>query len=121
MKASHEPGCGASWFDRLTMKRLLRSRPVFDRLTMKRFLLSRSFIERSGRAFRFRGCPAAGPPSMLALKDVDSGYRRFQALFRVAMTVNAGEAVAVIGANGAGKTTLLRVISGLLPASAGAI
>ena len=35
------------------------------------------------------------------------------------MQVNAGEAVAVIGPNGAGKTTLLRVISGLLPATAG--
>ena len=56
---------------------------------------------------------------MLELSNVDAGYGAFQALFGVSMTVNAGEAVAVIGANGAGKTTLLRVISGLLPATGG--
>jgi branched-chain amino acid transport system ATP-binding protein len=56
---------------------------------------------------------------LLELSNIDAGYGGFQALFGVSMTVKAGEAVAVIGANGAGKTTLLRVISGLLPASAG--
>jgi branched-chain amino acid transport system ATP-binding protein len=56
---------------------------------------------------------------MLELAGVDAGYGGFQALFGISMSVKAGEAVAVIGANGAGKTTLLRVISGLLPASAG--
>ena len=56
---------------------------------------------------------------MLSLTEVNAGYGSFQALFGVSMRVEAGEAVAVIGANGAGKTTLLRVISGLLPASAG--
>jgi branched-chain amino acid transport system ATP-binding protein len=58
---------------------------------------------------------------LLELSNIDAGYGAFQALFGVSMTVNAGEAVAVIGANGAGKTTLLRVISGLLPARAGAM
>ncbi len=56
---------------------------------------------------------------MLELANVDAGYGQFQALFDVTMRVEAGEAVAVIGANGAGKTTLLRVISGMLPARAG--
>jgi branched-chain amino acid transport system ATP-binding protein len=58
---------------------------------------------------------------LLELSNIDAGYGAFQALFGVSMTVRAGEAVAVIGANGAGKTTLLRVISGLLPATAGAM
>jgi branched-chain amino acid transport system ATP-binding protein len=56
---------------------------------------------------------------MLELKDVGAVYGAFQALFGISMRVNAGEAVAVIGANGAGKTTLMRVISGMLPASTG--
>jgi branched-chain amino acid transport system ATP-binding protein len=56
---------------------------------------------------------------MLALEAIDAGYGGFQALFGVTMRVNAGEAVAVIGANGAGKTTLLRVISGLLRPTSG--
>jgi branched-chain amino acid transport system ATP-binding protein len=58
---------------------------------------------------------------MLELTDVDAGYSGFQALFGISMSVKAGEAVAVIGANGAGKTTLLRVVSGLLPATSGAM
>ena len=58
---------------------------------------------------------------MLTLKNVHAGYGDFQALFDVSLDVNAGEAVAVIGPNGAGKTTLMRVISGLIPATAGDI
>ncbi len=56
---------------------------------------------------------------MLEVKDISAGYGGFQALFGISMSVKAGEAVAVIGSNGAGKTTLLRVLSGLLPATAG--
>jgi branched-chain amino acid transport system ATP-binding protein len=58
---------------------------------------------------------------MLRLENVSAGYGSFQALFGVSLEVNGGESVAVIGPNGAGKTTLLRVISKLLPASAGTV
>ena len=58
---------------------------------------------------------------MLRLENVSAGYGSFQALFDVSLEVNGGESVAVIGPNGAGKTTLLRVISKLLPASAGTV
>jgi branched-chain amino acid transport system ATP-binding protein len=58
---------------------------------------------------------------MLELRGIDAGYGAFQALFGVSLKVDAGEAVAVIGANGAGKTTLLRVISGLMRPKTGAI
>ncbi len=58
---------------------------------------------------------------MLELDAIDAGYGGFQALFGVTMRVDAGEAVAVIGANGAGKTTLLRAISGLIRPTAGSM
>ncbi len=54
------------------------------------------------------------PDPLLAVRGLDAFYGDFQALFRIAMEVRAGEAVAVIGANGAGKTTLLKSIAGLL-------
>jgi branched-chain amino acid transport system ATP-binding protein len=58
---------------------------------------------------------------MLTLNGVSAFYGSFPALFDVTLEVAAGEAVGVVGPNGAGKTTLMRVISGLLPASSGAI
>jgi branched-chain amino acid transport system ATP-binding protein len=58
---------------------------------------------------------------MLSLTGVSAGYGSFRALFDVSLEVAAGEAVGVIGPNGAGKTTLMRVISGLVPLSAGAM
>jgi branched-chain amino acid transport system ATP-binding protein len=58
---------------------------------------------------------------MLTLDGVSAFYGSFPALFDVTLQVAAGEAVGVVGPNGAGKTTLMRVISGLLPASSGAI
>ncbi len=58
---------------------------------------------------------------MLELRNVDTGYGSFQALFGATLEVKLGEAVGVIGPNGAGKTTLMRVISGLIRPSAGQV
>ena len=58
---------------------------------------------------------------MLMLRNVSAGYGAFQALFDVSLEVRAGEAIAVIGPNGAGKTSLLRVISKVIPQTAGHI
>ncbi len=57
----------------------------------------------------------------LVVTNLVAGYGAIEVLHEVSMTVEAGQAVAIVGANGAGKTTLLRAISGLLPATKGSI
>ena len=58
---------------------------------------------------------------MLEVEGLTSHYGRIQALKGVAINVEAGELVAVVGSNGAGKTTLPRTISGVQPASGGRV
>jgi branched-chain amino acid transport system ATP-binding protein len=50
--------------------------------------------------------------ALLELEDVSARYGPVTALRGVSLTVEEGEAVAVLGANGAGKTTTLRAVSG---------
>src|SRR5688500_6916408 len=58
---------------------------------------------------------------LLELDSVDVFHGDLQAVFRLSLQLDAGEALALIGANGAGKSTLLRAITGLTPARRGAI
>ena len=50
---------------------------------------------------------------MLEVHDLDVFYGDAQALHGMAVRVDEGEVVTLVGANGAGKTTTLRAISGL--------
>jgi branched-chain amino acid transport system ATP-binding protein len=59
--------------------------------------------------------------AVLVCQGIDAGYDGVQVLFGVDVEVRRGEVLALLGTNGAGKSTLLRVVSGLLPATAGAV
>jgi len=58
---------------------------------------------------------------ILALKDVYVSYGHVQALKGIAIEVQEGELVALLGANGAGKSTTLMTISGILRPRSGSI
>ena len=50
---------------------------------------------------------------MLEVRDLDLYYGDAQALDKVALAVQAGQIVAIVGANGAGKSSLIRAIAGI--------
>ena len=52
--------------------------------------------------------------ALLAIEGLQAGYGRIQVLWDVALRVQPGEIVCLVGANGAGKTTLLRAITGVV-------
>jgi branched-chain amino acid transport system ATP-binding protein len=58
---------------------------------------------------------------LLELRAVSAAYGRFRALFGVSMSVAAGSVTALVGPNGAGKSTIARVVTGLVPCTAGRI
>jgi branched-chain amino acid transport system ATP-binding protein len=59
--------------------------------------------------------------TLLAAENVSAGYGTVPVLREVSLHVRPGEVVVLLGANGAGKSTSVRVLSGLLPTSAGLV
>lgn len=58
---------------------------------------------------------------LLELKGVHAGYGQARVLNGIALRINSGEVIAVLGTNGAGKTTLANVISGLVRPTVGEV
>ncbi len=59
--------------------------------------------------------------SVLSLKGIDAAYGSAKVLFDVSIEVAKGTTVSVVGESGSGKSTTARVITGLLPQSAGSV
>jgi ABC-2 type transport system ATP-binding protein len=58
---------------------------------------------------------------MIRTEGIEKRYGQFQALKPLDLHVQKGEVFGFLGPNGAGKTTLIRMLSGVLPPSAGRI
>jgi branched-chain amino acid transport system ATP-binding protein len=59
--------------------------------------------------------------AILAVENLRAGYATGDVLQGVAVRVEPGEVVGVLGRNGVGKSTLMRAVIGLLPARSGTI
>lgn len=58
---------------------------------------------------------------LLEVEDLASGYAGSRVLDGVSLSVDAGEAMALLGRNGAGKTTLIETVMGMVTATGGHI
>jgi branched-chain amino acid transport system ATP-binding protein len=58
---------------------------------------------------------------ILETKGLSAGYRGWEVLRGIDLTIWPGETIGILGHNGAGKTTLLRSIAGLVAPSKGTI
>src|SRR5205085_6123135 len=72
----------------------------------------------SGRGFRL---PRYRIMPLLEINDLIVLFGEIEALRGVALSVDEGQVVTLLGANGAGKSTTLRAISGLAKPAAGEI
>ncbi|HET8647168.1 MAG TPA: ABC transporter ATP-binding protein [Vicinamibacteria bacterium] len=62
-----------------------------------------------------------GPPPLLEARALDARRGPRPVLHQVTLSLQAGEAAALVGPNAAGKSTLLRVLAGLLPPEGGQV
>jgi peptide/nickel transport system ATP-binding protein len=93
------------------------------------FVLQSPAQEYTARLVAVRGASAseradptsAQAESVLKVEHIDASYGSFKVVKDVSLDVRRGETVAVVGESGSGKSTLARIITGLLPPTAGSI
>ena len=59
--------------------------------------------------------------ALLEVRGLTAAYGHSQVLFGIDLSINAGEAVTLLGRNGMGKTTTVRAIMGLTPQNGGSV
>ena len=64
------------------------------------------------------GSMSAAPPA-IAVENIVKRYGTFEAVKGVSFSVNEGEIFGLLGPNGAGKSTLIRMMTTLVPITAG--
>lgn len=69
-------------------------------------------------SFSFPPAPQSGQ-LVLELKDIVKNYGAHEVLKNVALKIERGDRIAVVGANGAGKSTLIRLLAGTEPPTSG--
>ncbi|MCM3632342.1 ATP-binding cassette domain-containing protein [Paenibacillus camelliae] len=57
--------------------------------------------------------------ALLTLKHVTKGFNDRTVLSDISLQIKRGDSIIIMGSNGSGKSTLLRLISGLIPVTAG--
>ncbi len=58
---------------------------------------------------------------MIVVEQLSGGYEDVPIVKDISFTVEKGKILGILGPNGSGKSTLLKVMSGILPATAGTI
>lgn len=58
---------------------------------------------------------------MIIVEHLSGGYEDVPIVKDISFTVEKGKILGILGPNGSGKSTLLKVMSGILPATAGTI
>ncbi|GMG80838.1 ABC transporter ATP-binding protein [Paralimibaculum aggregatum] len=121
---THDLAVVAQMADRI--KVLLKGREVEEAPTRRMLAAPREAYTKSLWAVRSfvrapRPAPAPRATPVISVERVSAAYGRTPVLEDVSFDIHRGQTVAVVGESGSGKSTTARVITGLLPPSAGAV